>query len=65
MAITCCKGCMPPERSPTCHCTCTKYAEQKAKHDADLEQTNKAKLTDYNLYHQRGERVAKAIKRKR
>ena len=65
MAITCCNGCVPPERTPTCHCTCTKYAEQKSKHDAELEQTNKAKLTRYNLNHQTGECVAKANKRKK
>ena len=65
MTITCCKGCVAPERTPTCHCTCPKYAEQKAKHDAELEQANKAKMTSYNLTHQTGERVAKANKRKK
>ena len=63
--ITCCNGCKPPERTPTCHSTCQKYAEQKAKHDAQLEQINKAKLTQHNLYQQTGDRVAKANKRKK
>lgn len=65
MAITCCRHCEPPERTPTCHCTCAKYAEQKAKHETQLEQTNKAKFTSYNLFQQTGERVAKANKRKK
>lgn len=65
MAITCCNGCKPPERTPTCHCTCPKYAEQKAKHEAQREQINKAKFTDHNLYGQTGDRVARANKRKK
>ena len=67
MAITCCKGCMPPDRTPTCHFdgSCDKYPEQKAKHDAELDQANKVKMTSFNLTNQTGERVAKANKRKK
>ena len=67
MAITCCRHCQPPKRTGTCHFdgSCPEYPEQKAKHDAQLEQTNKAKFTSYNLFQQTGERVAKANKRKK
>ena len=63
--ITCCNGCKPPERTPTCHATCPKYAEQKAKHEAEREERNKKKVTQYNLYQQAGDRVDKANKRKK
>lgn len=37
MAINCCYGCVPPNRTPTCKFdgTCNKYAEAKKKHDAE------------------------------
>ena len=31
MAIKCCKGCVPPKRTPTCHSTCEEYLKEKAK----------------------------------
>ena len=67
MAITCCNGCKPPERTPTCHFdgTCNKYTEQKARHEAQREQINKTRYTQRNLYQQTGERVARAYKRKK
>lgn len=65
MAITCCNGCVPPKRTPTCHATCPEYIGQKAKHDAELEQINKARTTRHNLYGQTGAGVAKAYKRKK
>lgn len=67
MAITCCNGCVPPKRTPTCHFdgTCDKYPAEKAKHDSDMEQINKARATKHNLYNQTGERVDRANKRKR
>ena len=38
MAINCCKGCVPPKRTPTCKFdgTCGKYAEAKEKHDREM-----------------------------
>lgn len=65
MAITCCNGCVPPKRTPTCHATCPEYAKQKAKHDADREQANKAREIQHNLNSQTGAGVAKAKKRKK
>ena len=65
MKITCCRHCEPPKRNGECHSTCPEYKEQKAKHDAQREQINKAKFTDHNLYGQTGDRVARANKRKK
>lgn len=30
MGIKCCKGCVPPKRTPTCHSTCEDYLREKA-----------------------------------
>ena len=30
-----CKGCVPPKRTPTCHSSCTDYAEWKSGLDAE------------------------------
>jgi hypothetical protein len=65
MTITCCYGCKPPKRTPTCHATCPEYTQQKAQHDAELEQTNKAKMTHYNIRSQTGDGVRRANKRKK
>lgn len=67
MAITCCNGCVPPKRTPTCHFdgTCETYIEQKTQHEAQREQINKVKFTQHNLYQQTGDRVARANKRKK
>ena len=62
MAITCCRHCEPPKRNGECHSTCPEYKEQKAKHDAELEEHNRQKFLDYSLYHQRGDAVRKAKK---
>lgn len=41
MRISCCKDCVPPERTPYCHSTCQKYIEQKAALDAHNEERRK------------------------
>lgn len=41
MRISCCKDCVPPERTPYCHSTCQKYIEQKAALDAHNEELRK------------------------
>ena len=65
MEITCCRYCKPPKRTPTCHATCPEYIEQKAQHDAALEQIRKANRTRHNITNQKGEAVRKAIKYKK
>lgn len=64
MKITCCNGCVPPKRTPTCHATCPEYTQQKAKHDAEREQINKAKMTQYNIRDQKGDGVYRANRKK-
>lgn len=65
MTITCCYGCKPPKRTPTCHATCPEYTQQKAQHDAELEQTNKVKRTQADLTGQVGDSVRKINRRKK
>lgn len=67
MAITCCNGCVPPKRTPTCKFdgSRNKYAEAKAKHDAEMEQIRMADRTRHDLYNQRGDGVRRAIRRRK
>lgn len=67
MAIDCCNGCVPPKRTPTCKFdgSCNKYAEAKAKHDAELEQIRKADRTRHDIYSQRGDGVLRAKRRRK
>ena len=65
MAIRCCNGCVPPKRYPGCHDHCHEYIEEKKKHDAERERINKARLTQLNIYSQRGDSVRKAKRRKK
>ncbi len=64
MAITCCNGCKPPKRHGECHASCPEYTQQKAQHDAEREQINKAKMTHYNIRDQKGDGARKANKRR-
>lgn len=67
MAIECCNGCVPPKRTPTCKFdgTCPKYAEAKARHDAEREQIRKTDRTRHDIYSQRGDGVRRAIRRRK
>ncbi len=67
MAITCCNGCVPPKRTPTCKFdgTCNKYAEAKAKHDAELEQIRKARRTQVDINGQKCDGAIRANRRKK
>lgn len=35
MGISCCYGCVPPERTPYCHATCEKYKMEQQKAEAE------------------------------
>ena len=35
MAITCCNGCLPPERNGYCHTYCEKYKTASEKHEKE------------------------------
>lgn len=65
MAITCCHGCMAPERYPGCHDKCPKYLEAKAKHDALKAADDKRKQIKGSLIHQRNDLYFKAMKKRR
>lgn len=47
--IDCCNGCVPPERTPTCHSTCKQYKEQRAALDAENAEINKQKALNHGL----------------
>jgi hypothetical protein len=64
MAITCCYGCVPPKRTPTCHSTCPEYIKQKAKHDAEREARNEAKFVDWSIENQKADRTRQALRQK-
>lgn len=67
MAIQCCNGCVPPKRTPTCKFdgTCNKYAEAKAKHDAEMEQIRKVARTRRDINYQKGDGVRRALRRRK
>ena len=51
MSINCCKGCVPPKRTPTCKFdgTCNKYAEAKKMHDTEKVEIEKKRRIEYGL----------------
>lgn len=66
MPISCCKGCVPPRRSPTCHSSCPDYIRESKEHreqmDAEYEagrimgQTYDAKQKAYTKFLRRRKR---------
>ena len=69
MAIKCCYGCVPPNRTPTCKFdgTCNKYAEAKKKHDAEKAEIEKRRRIEYGLdaqYASSVRRIAKTCHKK-
>ena len=64
MAIDCCKGCVPPKRTPTCKFdgTCNRYAEAKEKHDQEKAVADKQRRIEYGLASQLVSSVIKANK---
>ena len=65
MSITCCNGCVPPKRTPTCHATCPEYVAQKAKHEAEMEESRKKQDLRRNLYEQQNDAARRAVNAKR
>lgn len=41
--ITCCRYCVPPKRSPICHCYCKEYKIEKEAHEAERKEIQKQK----------------------
>ena len=44
-----CKGCVPPERTPTCHSTCPKYAKFSANVEKKRHERNQDVMVDVYL----------------
>lgn len=67
MVIDSCNGCVPPKRTSTCKFdgTCNKYAEAKAKHDAEREEIRKRDRTRHDIYSQRGDSVHRANRQRK
>ena len=67
MAITCCYGCVPPKRTPTCKFdgTCNLYAEQKEKHDAEKAENDRVQATKCGIVNQKYAKVYAAQRKRR
>lgn len=65
--ISCCNGCVPPKRTPTCKFdgTCNRYAEAKAKHDAQKAEIDRKKNIEAGLTSQTVAGVDRAHKAQR
>lgn len=63
--VTCCYGCVPPKRTPTCHATCPEYAEQQAANAEKREAEAAKRAIAQGLYEQRGKNVRRAERHRR
>ncbi len=61
--INCCHYCVPPKRHPGCHDHCPEYAAEKAEHNRLKEADYKRRKAKNDIYSQRTDNVAKALKR--
>lgn len=50
--ISCCKDCVAPKRRPGCHGTCPEYLTEKAEHEKERLERQKAQQIAYDLRHQ-------------
>lgn len=64
MAITCCNGCVPPKRTPTCKFdgTCDKYAIAKQKHDEEKQALLEAKRVANSIQNQKNDCARRALR---
>ena len=71
--ISCCNGCVPPKRTPTCKFdgTCDEYSKAKEKHDKEKAIADQKKRVENGLTSQavhgiyRSRKIAKKMKGKR
>ena len=61
--INCCHYCVSPKRHPGCHDHCPEYAAEKAEHNRCKEADDNRRKVKNNIYSQRTDNVAKALKR--
>lgn len=60
-----CKGCVAPKRYPGCHSHCPEYLKAKAEYEERKAIEDKKKRTDQDIYLQRSDAVAKAMRGRR
>ena len=63
--IKCCKDCVAPKRYPSCHDRCHEYQKQKAEYEERKAIADRKKNTDQEIYLQRAEAVAKAMRKRK
>lgn len=61
--FNCCHYCVAPKRHPGCHDHCPEYAAEKAENDRCKEADAKRRKVEYDIYNQRAENVARALRR--
>ena len=64
MAIKCCMPCKPPERYPGCHDHCSKYIEEKAQHEKDMDARRLQVAIQAGITSQKCDGVRRAYRRK-
>ena len=67
MAIKCCNGCVPPKRTPWCHCSgnCPEHDAQKAQHEKERAEIVRKRDVQYGLTAQTYRSVDRARYRKK
>ena len=65
MGIKCCKDCVPPKRHTAYWDHCPEFAAEKAAAEEIKKKENENKMISFSIYHQRTERVEKAMRRRR
>ena len=63
MAISCCRGCVPPKRNPYCHGNCPEYVKEKAAYEARKAEVDKENFVRCGVLSQRLESSYRAMKR--
>lgn len=62
--IKCCQFCVPPKRHTACWDHCPEYAEEKAENERIKAEDAKRRKINNDIYNQRAEQVAKAMKKR-
>lgn len=60
--IKCCNGCVAPKRHTACWGDCPEYLAEKAEHELMKEAEYRKRKIRNDIYQQRADRVAKAIR---
>ena len=60
-----CRYCVPPKRTPTCHCDCPEWLEFKAEQNAKKEAERKERMKEVYFNEQVRKRVTNSVKYKK